>query len=143
MKYSNQQSNNILGEKQSLNLLTWAVVVAQLTVWPLTMPEDLGSNPVIGNFYRTINYGYLLVEKTKIKKNRPGMAHSKNLSIGEIAFLFATGNLNDKTHVQTNLEKLSAKTNREISGRSNFARIVVWSLSNIFRVHSRIKIIIV
>ena len=71
MKYSNQQSNKFLGEKQSLNLLTWAVVVAQWTVWPLTMPEDLGSNPVIGNFYRTINYGYLFVEKRKIGQEWP------------------------------------------------------------------------
>ena len=29
----------------------WEVVVAQLAEWSLTIPEDPGSIPVIGNFY--------------------------------------------------------------------------------------------
>ena len=29
----------------------WAVVVVQLAEWLLLIPEDPGSNPVIGNFY--------------------------------------------------------------------------------------------
>ena len=31
--------------------IIWAVAVAQLTVCSLPVPEDPGSNPVIGNFY--------------------------------------------------------------------------------------------
>ena len=29
----------------------WAVVVTQLAAWPLPMPEDPGSNPVINYFF--------------------------------------------------------------------------------------------
>ena len=31
--------------------MTWAMGVAQLTAWSLPTAEDLGLNPVIGNFY--------------------------------------------------------------------------------------------
>ena len=47
-----------------------AVVVAQLAEQSLLIPEDLISNPVIGNFYGTFIYCKLCVEKTKIKKKR-------------------------------------------------------------------------
>ena len=53
-----------------------AVVVTQLVECLLPIPEVCGSNPVIGkNLYRTINVNF--IEKTKVKKNRPGMAHLK------------------------------------------------------------------
>ena len=45
------------------------VVVTQLTGRSLPIPEDPDSNPVIANFIE------LFVEKTKIKKKRPRMAH--------------------------------------------------------------------
>ena len=51
-----------------------AVVVAQLVELLLPIPEVRGSNPVIGKIYiehLTVN----CIEKTKIKKKRPGMAH--------------------------------------------------------------------
>ena len=38
-----------------------AVVVAQLAARSLPIPEDPGSNPVIGNFYRTFRYLLLTV----------------------------------------------------------------------------------
>jgi len=50
------------------------VVVAQLIAWSLPIPEDPGSNPVIGNFYET----YLLLtvcRKDENKEKRPGKAH--------------------------------------------------------------------
>ena len=46
------------------------MVVAQLTERSLPIPEDPGSNPIIGNFNEHI-YGKLFVENTKIKKKRP------------------------------------------------------------------------
>ena len=50
------------------------VVVAQLVEWSLPMPEVLGLNPVTGkNLYLTFTVN--CIEKTKIKKKRPGMAH--------------------------------------------------------------------
>ena len=51
-----------------------AVVVAQLVEQLLPILEVRCSNPVIGKIYIehfTVN----CVEKTKIKKKRPGMAH--------------------------------------------------------------------
>ena len=60
--------------------LSWAVVVAQLVERLLPTPEVRGSNPVIGkllywifNYLPTVN----CIERTKIKKKRPGMAHLK------------------------------------------------------------------
>ena len=52
----------------------WAVVVAQLVERLLPIPEVRGSNPVISKIYIehfTVN----CIEKTKIKKKRPGKAH--------------------------------------------------------------------
>ena len=34
----------------------WAVGVVQLAEWSFSIPEDPSSNPVIGNFYRTLFY---------------------------------------------------------------------------------------
>jgi len=53
-----------------------AVVVAQLVEQSLPIPEVRGSNPVIGNNLNILNICYcqLCIEKTKIKKKRPGMA---------------------------------------------------------------------
>ena len=45
-----------------------AVVVAQLAESSLPIPEDPGSNPVMGNFYWTNIYRQLFVEKTKNKE---------------------------------------------------------------------------
>ena len=50
------------------------VLVAELVEQSLPFPEVRGSNPVIGkNLYGTFTVNY--IEKTKIKKKRPGMAH--------------------------------------------------------------------
>ena len=48
--------------------------MAQLVERSLPIPEVRGLNPVIGkNLYRTLFVK--CIEKTKIKKKRPGMAH--------------------------------------------------------------------
>ena len=55
-----------------------AVVVAQLVERLLPIPEICGLNPVIGKkllIYWTFVYCQMCIEKTKIKQNRPGMAH--------------------------------------------------------------------
>ena len=50
--------------------------MAQLVERLLPIPEVRGSNPVIGkNLYRTFTVN--CIEKTKINKKRPGMAHFK------------------------------------------------------------------
>ena len=50
------------------------VVVAQLTVRSLPIPEDPGSNPVVGSSYYTFICCELFDEnKTKIKQKMPGM----------------------------------------------------------------------
>ena len=49
------------------------MVVAQLVEQSLLIPEVRGSNPFIGNvLYCTFILNF--IEKTKIKKKRPGMA---------------------------------------------------------------------
>ena len=53
----------------------WAVVVAQLEERLLTIPEVSRSNPVIGKNLYLLNIYLLCIEKTKIKKKRPRMAH--------------------------------------------------------------------
>ena len=56
------------------------MVVAQLVERLLPMPEVRSSNPFIGKklyLYGTFVYCQLCVEKTKVKKKRPGMAHFK------------------------------------------------------------------
>ena len=57
------------------------MVVPQLVERLLPIPEVRGSNPVISKnlyIYWTFVYCQLCMEKTKIKKKRPGMAHLKN-----------------------------------------------------------------
>ena len=56
--------------------------MAQLVERSLSIAEVCGSNPVIGKnlyLYRTLVFCQLCIEKTKIKKKRPGMAHFKNI----------------------------------------------------------------
>ena len=60
--------------KSEMNKSIWEVVVAQLVEWSLPIPEVRGSNPVIGKNLLILNIVNCL-EKTKIKKKRPGMAH--------------------------------------------------------------------
>ena len=63
-----------------------AVVVAQLVEQLLQIPEVCSSNPDIGkNLYWTFTV-LNSIEKTKIKKKRPGMAHflEKLVMIGEL-----------------------------------------------------------
>ena len=50
---------------------TWAVVVAQLVEQSLPTPEISGSSPD----FRIISSTNCTIEKTKINKKRPGMAH--------------------------------------------------------------------
>ena len=60
------------------HFLNRAMVVAQLVVRSLPIPEVRGPNPVIGknlHIYRTFVYCQLCIEKTKINKKRPWMAH--------------------------------------------------------------------
>ena len=52
-----------------------AVVVAQLVEWSILTPEARGSNPVIGKILSTKLTTNCIIEKTKIKKKWPGMAH--------------------------------------------------------------------
>ena len=60
------------------NCFSGAVVGARLVEHLLPIPEVQGSNLVIAkNLYWTFSVN--CIEKTKIKKNRPGMAHLKNL----------------------------------------------------------------
>ena len=62
------------GITQLKNIHFWAVFVAQLVEQSLPIPEVPGSNPVISNIlYWT--FTIKCIEKTKIKKMRPGMAH--------------------------------------------------------------------
>ena len=51
------------------NKLNFKMVGTQLARWSLPIPEDPGSNPGIVHVFR------ITVEKTKIKKNRQGIAH--------------------------------------------------------------------
>ena len=53
----------------------WAVVEAQLLERSLPTPEVCGSNPGIGNIYIEHLFPVNCIEKMKIKKKRPGMAH--------------------------------------------------------------------
>ena len=53
--------------------------MAQLGEQSLPMPEVQGSNPVIGKIYIEHLFTVNWVEKTKINKKRPGMAHLKNI----------------------------------------------------------------
>ena len=71
-----------------LNLITRAVVVAQLVEWSLPIPGVSCLNPVIGKHLKctfTVN----CIEKTKIKKKRPRMDHLKKpLITNEVSIKF-------------------------------------------------------
>ena len=54
------------------------MVVAQLEVRSLPIPEVPSSNPVVGKIYIEHLFTVNCIEKTKIKKKRPGMAHTNN-----------------------------------------------------------------
>ena len=54
---------------------TVVVVVAQLVERLLTIPEVRGSTPVIGKIFIEHLFIINCIEKTKINKKRPGMAH--------------------------------------------------------------------
>ena len=54
------------------------MVVAQSTARLLPIPEDQSSNLVIGN--PLLNNYLLFVDKTKIKKKIPGIAHFKTIN---------------------------------------------------------------
>ena len=66
----------------SNNYKSREVVVAQLVEQLLSIPEVRGSTPVIGKIYIEHLFVYLFIinciEKTKINKKRPGMAHFFN-----------------------------------------------------------------
>ena len=51
------------------------MVVAQLEVRSLPIPEVPSSNPVVGKIYIEHLFTVNCIEKTKIKKKRPRMAH--------------------------------------------------------------------
>ena len=57
----------------NLTQMSWAVFVAQMVERSLPTPEIRSSNPVIS----IILSSNCLIEKMKIKKKRPGMAHLK------------------------------------------------------------------
>ena len=52
------------------------MVVAQLVEQSILTPEVRGSNPIIGKIYIAHLLTLNCIEKTKVKKKRPGMAHS-------------------------------------------------------------------
>ena len=54
------------------------MVVAQLVERPFPIPEVHGSNRVIDKIYIEHLFTVNCIEKTKIKKKRPGMAHLRN-----------------------------------------------------------------
>ena len=54
------------------------VVVAQWVEQSLPIPEVCSSNPVICKIYIENFFTVNCIEKMKIKKKRPGMAHLKN-----------------------------------------------------------------
>ena len=54
------------------------MVVTQLVEWSLLMSEVRGLNPVIGKIYIERLFTVNSIEKTKIKKKRPGMAQLEN-----------------------------------------------------------------
>ena len=49
--------------------------MAQLVEWSIPVPEVRGSNPVIGKIYIEQLFTINCIEKTKINKKKPGMAH--------------------------------------------------------------------
>ena len=68
-----EQGEEIRELFSTITELTWAVVVAQLVERSLQTSEIHSSNPYIGKILAT----NCTIEKTKIKKKRPGMAQLK------------------------------------------------------------------
>ena len=68
-----------LGLVAQEKIIVWAVVVAQLVERLPPTLEIRGSNPVIGKTFIKHLFTVNCVEKTKIKKKRPGMAHLKKI----------------------------------------------------------------
>ena len=61
------------------------MVVAQLTVRSLPIPEDPGSNPVVGSSYYTFICCELFDENnTKIKQKMPGMVANLKKTFGSV-----------------------------------------------------------
>ena len=60
--------------KAKLNLL-WAVVVTQLVERSHPTPQIRGLYPIIGKFLSSKLSANCIIEKMKIKKTTPGMAH--------------------------------------------------------------------
>ena len=58
------------------------MVVAQLVERSLLIPEVLGSTPVIGKILFEHLFIINCIEKTKINKKRPGIAHFKKIVLG-------------------------------------------------------------
>ena len=54
--------------------------MAQLVERSITIPEIRSSNPVNGKFYIEHLFADNCIEKTKIKKKRPWMAHLKKFA---------------------------------------------------------------
>ena len=71
-----KKAKDLFDVSEELDIFWGVVVVAQLVERSLLTPEVRSSNPVIGKLLSDI---YLItvnwIEKTKMKKKRPGMAH--------------------------------------------------------------------
>ena len=63
--------------------LFYNTYLAQLVEQLLPIPEVSSSNPVIGKIYIEHLFSVKCIEKTKFKKNRPGMAHLKTSQNGK------------------------------------------------------------
>ena len=60
--------------------------MALLAGWSLLTPEVRGSFPVIVKIYNEHLFTDTSIQKTKMKKTRPGMAHLKNITKSIAAF---------------------------------------------------------
>ena len=60
--------------------------MTQLVERSLPTSEIRGSNPLIGKMLSTNLSTHCIIEKSKIKKKRPGMAHLFNLIVMSIEF---------------------------------------------------------
>ena len=62
----------------------WEVVVAQLAERSLTIPEDPGSNPVIGNFYLNIYFLLSVCRKDENKEKEADNGPFFNIQMWEL-----------------------------------------------------------
>ena len=77
-----KKAKDLFDVSEELDIFWGVVVVAQLVERSLLTPEVRSSNPVIGKllldiYLITVNW----IEKTRMKKKRPGMAHLKKKSL--------------------------------------------------------------